>query len=100
MVDESTLLQAVRDQPSDYPVIPILGQSGMGKSHLIRWLRMHLELPSTTRVVFIPKHQTSLRGILELVLQHVPPDRSADLWRRVDQAVDSMADEHEARLRL
>ncbi|MET7803509.1 protein DpdH [Micromonospora chersina] len=100
VVDENALLDAVHQQPADYPVLPILGRSGAGKSHLVRWLRMNLELKPGTRLVFVPKHRTSLRGILELVLQHAPQARAAELRRRVDAAVDSLGNEQEARLRL
>ena len=41
VVDEQALLRAVQDQPADQPIIPILGKSGTGKSHLVRWLRAH-----------------------------------------------------------
>lgn len=100
VVDEHTVLEAVRQQPSDYPVLPILGRSGTGKSHLVRWLRMNLELEESTRLVFVPKHRTSLRGIIELVLQHASGEGAAALRARVREAVEGIGDEHEARLRL
>src|ERR1035437_9080350 len=43
MVDEHALLRAVQDQPADLPITPILGRSGTGKSHLVRWLRLNLD---------------------------------------------------------
>lgn len=100
VVDEHTVLEAVRRQPADYPVLPILGRSGTGKSHLVRWLRMNLELEASTRLVFVPKHRTSLRGIIELVLQHASGEGAAALRARVREAVEGIGDEHEARLRL
>jgi hypothetical protein len=100
VVDEHTVLEAVRRQPADYPVLPILGRSGTGKSHLVRWLRMNLDLKDSTRLVFVPKHRTSLRGIIELVLQHAAGEGAAALRARVREAVEGIADEHEARLRL
>ena len=42
IVHEDELLAAVANQPADLPIIPILGNSGTGKSHLVRWLRMQL----------------------------------------------------------
>ena len=51
-------------------VIPVLGRAGAGKSHLVRWLRNefdHDPIPDL-RTVFIPKHRTSLRGVVELLL--------------------------------
>jgi hypothetical protein len=100
VVDEAAVLQAVAEQPADYPVLPVLGRSGAGKSHLVRWLRLNLHLEEHTRLVFVPKHKTSLRGILDLVLQHVDEERSRELRGRVARAVDSFGSEQEARLRL
>jgi hypothetical protein len=100
IVDEISLRDAVRSQPADLPVLPILGHSGTGKSHLVRWLRLNLDMPETTRVIFVPKHRMSLRGILELILKNAPGDKAADLRTRVNAAVDSFADEREVRLRL
>jgi hypothetical protein len=100
VVDEAAVLRAVSDQPADYPVLPVLGPSGAGKSHLVRWLRLNLHLEEHTRLVFVPKHKTSLRGILDLVLQHVDEERSRELRGRVARAVDSFGSEQEARLRL
>ncbi|MBK5395427.1 hypothetical protein JFU47_01520 [Pseudomonas sp. TH39(2020)] len=50
--------------------IPIIGRSGVGKSHLIRWLDAKLKLHSDCQswhVVRIPKN-ASLRQVLELLL--------------------------------
>lgn len=51
-------------------IIPVLGRAGAGKSHLVRWLRNELvrEPLPRLRTVFIPKHRTSLRGVVELLL--------------------------------
>jgi len=54
VVDEQALLRAVQEQPADQPIIPILGKSGTGKSHLVRWLRAHLETKDSTRLIFVP----------------------------------------------
>jgi hypothetical protein len=50
--------------------IPIIGRSGVGKSHLIRWLEAQIKLrdeASNWHVVRIPKN-ASLRQVLELLL--------------------------------
>lgn len=51
--------------------IPIVARSGMGKSHLIRWLHAQLKLIDECRnwhIVRIPKN-ASLRQVLELLLK-------------------------------
>ncbi|MCY1045629.1 protein DpdH [Corallococcus sp. bb12-1] len=53
-------------------IVPIVGTSGVGKSHVIRWLNAHLQHdPDAKRrvVIRIPKG-SSLRGVLELLLGH------------------------------
>lgn len=99
-VTEQALLQAVREQPADQPIIPILGKSGAGKSHLVRWLRINLEQNSSTRMIFVPKHKMSLRSILKLILEHAEGARVEELRDKVDAAVDAASDETVARLRL
>jgi hypothetical protein len=100
VVDERALLRAVQEQPADQPIIPILGKSGTGKSHLVRWLRAHLETKESTRLIFVPKHRMSLRGILELILEHASGERADELRAKVATAVDAAADEKTAQLKL
>ncbi|GAA2258171.1 hypothetical protein GCM10010402_11970 [Actinomadura luteofluorescens] len=100
IVNEHDLLRAVNELPADQPIIPILGKSGTGKSHLVRWLRANLSTTGSTRQIFVPKHRMSLRGILELILQHATSERAEELRAKVVSAVDAASDELEARLRL
>ena len=76
VVAEGTVLDAllVPHPPSGTLVLPITGASGVGKSHLIRWLDANLRLRKdhgTRHVVRIPK-SASLRSVLELILQDLP----------------------------
>ncbi|MDL2198121.1 protein DpdH [Halopseudomonas aestusnigri] len=51
--------------------IPLIGRSGVGKSHLIRWLESQLKLQSQSanwHIVRIPKN-ASLRQVLEILLK-------------------------------
>ncbi|MFI2118724.1 protein DpdH [Streptomyces rubiginosohelvolus] len=100
IVDEHNLRRAVEELPADQPIIPILGKSGTGKSHLIRWLRINLKPNDATRLIFVPKHRMSLRGILELILEHATSERAAELRAKVAAASDAAADNTTAQLRL
>ncbi|OIJ62872.1 protein DpdH [Streptomyces mangrovisoli] len=100
IVDEHSLQRVVEELPADQPIIPILGKSGTGKSHLIRWLRINLKPNNATRLIFVPKHRMSLRGILELILEHATSERAAELRAKVAAASDAAADETTAQLRL
>lgn len=100
LVSELDLLRTVREQPEDYPVLPILGGAGAGKSHLVRWLRINLDPDLGTRKVFVPKHRTSLRGVVDRILEHGEGEVFDDLRDRIARAVDALGDDAEARLRL
>lgn len=98
--DEHGLLAAVLAQPADQPILPILGRSGTGKSHLVRWLSAKLPASPSRRVIFVPKHRMSLRGILDLILERATSDRAHELRQKVAKAVEGIANDHEAKLRL
>lgn len=49
-------------------VAPVLGQSGSGKSHLVRWVFTHLEETPRRRVIYIQKRQTSLADVVDALL--------------------------------
>jgi hypothetical protein len=98
--DEHALLASVLEQPADQPILPILGGSGTGKSHFVRWLRAKLPETDSRRVIFVPKHRMSLRGILDLILERATSDRADELRQKVNKAVESITGDHEAKLRL
>ncbi|MGW4580330.1 protein DpdH [Rhodococcus aetherivorans] len=103
-VDEYRLLAAVESQPADYPILPILGHSGTGKSHLVRWLRMRLEEQREARpgrrLIFVPKHKMSLRAILDLMLDHANSVEADEFRQRVHAATEQLSNEKDARNRL
>lgn len=53
----------------DYRFVPVLGDSGTGKSHLIRWLKTQIKETPTRRVILVPKSGTTLRDIIEMILE-------------------------------
>jgi hypothetical protein len=104
IVHEGELLAAVDAQPADLPIIPILGKSGTGKSHLVRWLRMRLQEQehdrTNRRVIFVPKHKMSLRAILDLILDQTASIEAEEFRQRVHDATEHLASEKDARNRL
>jgi len=95
-VTEEEVLEAVL-APGDLPIVPILGPSGSGKSHLVRWLRHRLEVerPDDLVVVFIPKLAMSLKGIaLEIIRAGTGPEfdeLAADVRGATQELTDKMA---------
>jgi hypothetical protein len=60
-------------EPKDHAIIPVVGQSGTGKSHLIRWLDLQLRSSTHAReVIYVPKAQTNLRDIVHSLVSRLP----------------------------
>lgn len=75
---EKSLLDAFLsdDVPGGYLLFPITGPSGVGKSHIIRWLDAQLQRsPKRERlhIIRIPK-SASLRRVVELILEPLKGD--------------------------
>lgn len=102
-VKESQVLDALlAPHPSGTTIIPIIGDSGVGKSHLIRWLDSNLKLRKdapSRHLVRIPK-SANLRTVLELILKGLPHTENynhirhqlqgADIPTELDQATQSL----------
>ncbi|WP_312121282.1 protein DpdH, partial [Pantoea vagans] len=79
--------------------IPLIGRSGMGKSHLVRWLdcrlKSHLHEKGELakwEIVRIPKN-ASLRQVLLLILKNL----HSDFFDDVRKSVDDVAEQHSAK---
>ena len=98
-VTEEQVLADLAALPVDMPILPILGESGTGKSHLVRWLRAHLTDTPTRRVLWIPKFRTSLRGVIDRILEGADGPDFDEIREAVKTATEGLT-EREARLRL
>lgn len=71
--------------------IPIIGRSGVGKSHLLRWLHAQLKVhPETAgwHIIRIPKN-ASLRGVLDKLLEGL----EGETFEQVRQQVKTVGEE-------
>lgn len=59
-------------EPQDHVMVPVIGESGSGKSHLIRWMRLRLKPDDTREVIFVPKAETNLRDIIITLIERLP----------------------------
>jgi len=99
--DEEQFLQDFLATP-DFAFIPVLGTSGTGKSHLIRWLYTRIRSIRKApdyRVLLIPKVGTNLRDIIELILAGVEGPEFDEYRNRLQQAANTLT-EAEAREQL
>lgn len=75
---EQELLDAfLETPPRGTLLLPILGDSGTGKSHMIRWLDIQLRRradAATRHIIRIPK-SSSLKRVLHLILESLRGDR-------------------------
>src|SRR4051794_31458566 len=91
-------------RPSDgLLLMPIVGESGSGKSHLVRWLRPRIPLiddrGKKRHVVYIPKYETTLRQVIEKIIEGMEGESFDRLRTDMRQATDSL-DENGAAERL
>lgn len=96
--DEERFLQDFL-APKDFAFVPVIGESGTGKSHLIRWLAAKIEDTPRRKVLLIPRAGTNLRDIIGRILD-VMEGGGADEYRaRLNEAAGSISEE-EARGQL
>lgn len=78
----------------------VIGEAGTGKSHLVQWVEFNLPDRDDLRVVSVPRSQTSLRSILELLIRELPLDAQRPYREKLVSAPDSAADFAELERRL
>ncbi|MGY1834364.1 protein DpdH [Blastococcus sp. SYSU DS0510] len=89
VVDEATVLKDfVQRRPvNGVLIMPVVGQSGTGKSHLVRWIREHLEERADRRVVYIEKTNTNLSGVVRALLSGLEGEQFDVIRQEVDRVV-------------
>ncbi|MCY6493403.1 protein DpdH [Leptolyngbya sp. GGD] len=92
--DEESFLADFLGTP-DFAFVPVLGTSGTGKSHLIRWLYTRIKSiknPVQCRVLLIPKVGTNLRDIIEKILEGLDGSEFDSYRSRLKQATSSLTE--------
>lgn len=100
--DEERFLYDFLSTP-DFAFVPVLGTSGTGKSHLIRWLYTRLRSirkASKYRVLLIPKVGTNLRDIIGLILKDIEGDEFDEYRNRLERATNSLTEAQAGELLL
>jgi len=86
VLDERELLARFLDSSVIHRHIAIIGPTGAGKSHLIRWLSNSIPRTSDRQVVLIPKVGTNLKSILDKILSVSQLDGVKEFRDRLDSA--------------
>jgi hypothetical protein len=88
------LREFLRDDPSGRVIFPILGEPGIGKSHLVRWLDVHLRQRddhNRRHVIRIPK-SSSLKSVLGRILSGLEGPRYEKIRDQLQSAREQMDD--------
>ncbi|MFC8244007.1 protein DpdH [Streptomyces chartreusis] len=80
-------------------LMPVVGESGSGKSHLVRWVREKLPASDKRKVIYLEKSKTSLRHVIESLLEGVDDEEVAQVRADV-RASTSSTDTSTLALRL
>lgn len=76
----------------DFAFVPVLGSSGTGKSHLIRWLAANIESTQKRRVLLIPKIGTNLKDIISLILEGMEGASFDEYRKRLNRATSTLTE--------
>ena len=88
------LKEFLKDNGSGRVIVPILGVSGIGKSHLVRWLDVQLRQRNDRdkrHVIRIPK-SSSLKSVLGLILIGLEGPRYEQIRKQLKSAREQMDD--------
>ncbi|MFD4370031.1 protein DpdH [Streptomyces sp. NPDC058486] len=92
LIDEETVLKDFLQLKSDTGalLLPIVGDSGTGKSHLVRWVREKLPASDKRKVIYLEKAKTSLRAVIDALLADAADGTLAKLRADIHQFTDSV----------
>ncbi len=73
-VDEHAVRRDFLTRPAANGVLlmPVIGDSGTGKSHLVRWIKECTPSDDKRRVIYLPKLGTSLKSVVTALLDDAP----------------------------
>lgn len=73
-----------RKAPGGVLLMPVIGESGTGKSHLVRWVKERTDSTERRQVIYLRKTETSLRSLVKVLSSQVDNKKLAQLAADVD----------------
>ena len=85
---EADVLSALRGplRSDGYLFIPVVGGSGTGKSHLVRWVKDQTEGEPDWEVRYLPKNRTGLRRAIEIIIRDLNGPRIDEAREALESA--------------
>ena len=70
-VDETEIVSVLEGplRPDGYLLVPVVGKSGTGKSHLVRWAADRTKDRDNWESRYLAKNRTSIRRVVEIVIE-------------------------------
>lgn len=70
-VDETEIVRVLEGplRPDGYLLVPVVGKSGTGKSHLVRWVADRTRDRGRWESRYLAKNRTSIRSVVEIVIE-------------------------------
>jgi energy-coupling factor transporter ATP-binding protein EcfA2 len=93
LTDQEEFLKSFMDDGEDFRFVPVLGKSGTGKSHLVRWMNTRIEENENRRVILIPKTGTNLRDVLRMILDGMEGETFEEYRQRLGETTTPVSDE-------
>ena len=86
-VDEEEVRNDFLTRPTANGILlmPVIGQSGTGKSHLVRWIKEKTPSTRDRQVIYLPKTRTSLKAVVKALLAEVEDGELDQLKADVDR---------------
>ena len=74
------------DRP--HSLAAFFGDTGSGKSHLVHWMRLNIKQTKDRVVLVVPKSGTSLRNIVKMIIDILPPEQQTSFLETLQSAGD------------
>jgi hypothetical protein len=101
LVSEADLLRDFRSPLGNNPhLLFVVGRSGTGKSHIVKWLQTEIGDHPDWHEVYIEKRNTSLHKVIETILEGLEGPRIMDLKDRLAENARSLRTVAEAKHKL
>ncbi len=90
-ISELDLAEFIKSKlrPDGYLLVPIVGSSGTGKSHLVRWLQVNTSDTEGWECRYLPKNDTGLKRTIETIIRDSDNPKLIDIKETLANSASS-----------